>query len=73
MASQDQSTIERSKDDENNAMKVVDLEATVEEMNIKFEAQEKQIADSLQGQLEQETKLTEMEIQMVEAQQKIKD
>ena len=49
MASQDLSTIERSKDDENNAMKVVDLEATVEEMNIKFEAQEKQIADSLQG------------------------
>ena len=47
MASQDQSTIERSKDDENNAMKVVDLEATVEEMNIKFEAQEKQIADSM--------------------------
>ena len=47
MASQDQSTIERSKEDENNAMKVVNLEATVEEMNIKFEAQEKQIADSL--------------------------
>ena len=37
MASQDQS-IERSKDEETNAMKVVQLEATIEELNIKFEA-----------------------------------
>lgn len=45
MASQDLS-LEKSKlDEENSAMKVVQLEATVEEMNIKLEAQEKQMTE----------------------------
>ena len=68
MASQDQS-LERSKlDEDNHAMRVVQLEATVEEMNIKFESMRKQIADSQQTQLESDTKMTQMEIERVEAQ-----
>ena len=40
MASQDQSMERSTLDDANHAVRIVQLEGTVEEMNIKFEAQE---------------------------------
>ena len=59
--------MERSKAEEDSNLKIVQLEGQLEEMKIEMDAQTTQITESQQSAIESETKLTEMEIKMVES------